>query len=103
MVFFRAGGLALLEEVRDSIVLKLVRQLQGEVFKRMKNRDWVKRRDQRELIRVCQRQFRMFIDLRDWGEIDFMNIHYVNFILKNLHDLNLNILCKRKSSLVQGM
>lgn len=67
MVFFRAGGLALLEEIRDAIVLKLVRQLQAEVFKKFKMRDWEKRRDQRELIRVCQRQFRKYIALRDWG------------------------------------
>ena len=67
MVFFRAGGLALLEEIRDAIVLKLLRQLQAEVFKRFRLRDWVKRRDQRELIRVCQRQFRKYIALRDWG------------------------------------
>ena len=67
MVFFRAGGLAHLEEIRDAIVLKLVRQLQAEVYKRIKKEDWEKRRDQKELIRVCQRQFRKFIALRDWG------------------------------------
>ena len=67
MVFFRAGGLALLEEIRDAIVLKLVRQLQAEVYKKIKKEDWEKRRDQKELIRVCQRQFRKFIALRDWG------------------------------------
>merc|ERR1719300_594631 len=33
MVFFRAGALAILEEKRDEIVLKLVRYLQGEFFK----------------------------------------------------------------------
>ena len=68
MVFFRAGGLALLEVARDAIVLKLVRQLQAEVYKKIKSEDWKKRRDQKELIRVCQRQFRKFIALRDWGE-----------------------------------
>merc|ERR1719204_2922708 len=31
LVFFRAGALALLEEMRDDIVLKLLRMLQGEI------------------------------------------------------------------------
>ena len=76
MVFFRAGGLALLEEARDAIVLKLVRQLQAEVFKKIKSEDWKKRRDQKELIRVCQRQFRKFIALRDWGEYISILSHF---------------------------
>merc|ERR1711962_247729 len=37
LVFFRAGALAMLEEARDDIVLKLVRYMQGEVLKRMRN------------------------------------------------------------------
>merc|ERR1711962_624741 len=67
LVFFRAGALAFLEEKRDDIVLKLVRFLQGEVLKRIKGVSFGKRRDQRELIKVCQRQFRKYIALRDWG------------------------------------
>merc|ERR1719309_1201733 len=67
MVFFRAGALAVLEESRDDIVLKLVRFLQGECLKRIKYRDFGKRRDQRELIKVCQRNFRKYISLREWG------------------------------------
>jgi len=67
LVFFRAGALAFLEEKRDDIVLKLVRFLQGEVYKRIKGASYCKRRDQRELIKVCQRQFRKYIALRDWG------------------------------------
>ena len=80
MVFFRAGGLALLEEFRDNIVLKLVRQLQAEVISRFRLREWKKRRDQRELIRVCQRQFRKYIALRDWGEYSFSDNIYKTFI-----------------------
>merc|ERR1712042_164040 len=67
LVFFRAGALAFLEEKRDDIVLKLVRFLQGEVLKRIKGVSFGKRRDQRELIKVCQRQFRKYMALRDWG------------------------------------
>merc|ERR1712088_533725 len=67
LVFFRAGALAGLEEARDDIVLKLVRFLQGEVLKRIKNQAYFKKRDQRELLVVSQRNFRKFLSLRNWG------------------------------------
>merc|ERR1719411_2167990 len=67
LVFFRAGALAGLEEARDDIVLKLVRFLQGEVLKRIKNEVYFKKRDQRELLIVAQRNFRKFMSLRSWG------------------------------------
>merc|ERR1712087_236431 len=57
LVFFRAGALAGLEEKRDELVLKLVRMIQGEVFKRIRGKEFAKRRDQRELIKVAQRNF----------------------------------------------
>merc|ERR1711892_986413 len=66
-VFFRAGALAFLEEKRDDIVIKLLRMLQGQSFKHIKSKTYVKRRDQRELIKVCQRNFRKYMALRDWG------------------------------------
>merc|ERR1711935_294544 len=67
LVFFRAGALAGLEEARDEIVLKLLRKLQGQIFKHIKYKQYEKKRDQRELIVVCQRAFRRYIQLRDWG------------------------------------
>merc|ERR1719260_600451 len=67
LVFFRAGALAFLEENRDDLVLKLLRMLQGQVYKRIKGKLYEKRRDQRELIKVCQRNFRKYMALRDWG------------------------------------
>merc|ERR1719471_2377163 len=54
LVFFRAGALAFLEEKRDDIVLKLLRMMQGQVFKHIKTKLFEKKRDQRELIKVCQ-------------------------------------------------
>merc|ERR1719437_141871 len=67
LVFFRAGALAGLEEARDDLVLKWVRMIQGEVLKRVRGKVYEKKRDQRELIKVCQRNFRKFLAMRDWG------------------------------------
>merc|ERR1711937_1088862 len=67
LVFFRAGALAGLEEARDELVLKLIRLLQGEVYKRIRGAVYEKKRDQRELIKVVQRQFRQYLQMRDWG------------------------------------
>merc|ERR1712038_1671224 len=67
MVFFRAGALAALEEARDGIVLKLVRSLQGTAYQRIRGAVYQKRRDQRELMKVCQRNFRKYMELRTWG------------------------------------
>merc|ERR1712200_315685 len=67
LVFFRAGALAKLEEARDEIVMKLVRYLQGQAYQIIRCKTYAKRRDQRELLVVCQRQFRKFLQMRDWG------------------------------------
>merc|ERR1719494_907428 len=67
LVFFRAGALAFLEEKRDDIVIKLLRMIQGQVYKHIKSKIFEKKRDQRELIKVAQRNFRKYMALRDWG------------------------------------
>merc|ERR1719200_104983 len=67
LVFFRAGSLAKLEEARDDLVIKWVRFIQGEVLKRIRGRVYAGKRDQRELIKVCQRNFRKYLQMRDWG------------------------------------
>merc|ERR1719479_561387 len=67
LVFFRAGALAKLEEDRDELVLKWLRMIQGEIYKRIRGRIYEKKRDQRELLVVCQRNFRKYMALRDWG------------------------------------
>merc|ERR1711994_278412 len=67
LVFFRAGALAGLEEARDELVLKWVRMIQGEVLKRVRGRVYEQKRDQRELIKVAQRNFRKYLAMRDWG------------------------------------
>merc|ERR1712156_683098 len=66
-VFFRAGALAGLEENRDNIVLKLVRWLQGQCYGWIKRAVYNVKFDQRELMKVIQRNFRKFASLRNWG------------------------------------
>ena len=67
LVFFRAGALAFLEENRDDIVHILLRKMQGEAFRVLRMRVFEKKRDQRELIKVAQRNLRKYMALRDWG------------------------------------
>merc|ERR1712095_135948 len=64
LVFFRAGALAMLEEARDDIVLKLVRYMQGEALKKIRGAVYQRKYNQRELIKVCQRQFRKYMSMR---------------------------------------
>merc|ERR1719410_991873 len=66
-VFFRAGALAGLEEERDGIVLKLVRWLQGQCYGYIRRKVYQVKFDQRELMKVIQRNFRKFASLRNWG------------------------------------
>merc|ERR1712088_279945 len=67
LVFFRAGSLGGLEEERDKLVIKWVRFIQGEVLKRVRGQVYKKKFDQRELIKVGQRNFRKYLASRDWG------------------------------------
>ena len=52
---------------RDKLVIKWVRMIQGEAFKRIRGYVYKKKYDQRELIKVGQRNFRKYLDNRDWG------------------------------------
>ena len=52
---------------RDKLVIKWVRMIQGEVLKRVRGFVYQKKYDQRELIKVGQRNFRKYLASRDWG------------------------------------
>merc|ERR550519_3342738 len=67
LVFFRAGALAGLEEARDDIVMKLIRFMQGHALSLIRGKVYAKRRDQRELLLVIQRNFREYLSMRSWG------------------------------------
>merc|ERR1712086_678058 len=66
-VFFRAGALAFLEELRDGIVLKLVRWMQRQRYGLIRRKVYNNKNDQRELMKVIQRNFRKFQSMREWG------------------------------------
>merc|ERR1719195_44531 len=66
-VFFRAGALAALEEARDGIVLKLVRWMQGQCYGIIQRKKYQKKADQRNLMKCIQRNFRKYMQLRNWG------------------------------------
>merc|ERR1711963_1088890 len=66
-VFFRAGALAGLEEVRDGTVLRLVRWMQGQAYGYIRRKVYNTKNDQRELMKVIQRNFRKFQSMREWG------------------------------------
>ena len=66
-IFFRAGVLGYLEEVRDDMVTKLIRMMQGHCTALIRRRDYQKRLKQRKLLNVIQRTFRKYLSLRHWG------------------------------------
>ncbi|CAB4064359.1 MYH6_7 [Lepeophtheirus salmonis] len=66
-VFFRAGALALLEEMRDTIVVRLIRWLQARFYGSLARKKYDKKAEQRKLLIVIQRNFRKFMQLRNWG------------------------------------
>ena len=66
-VFFKAGALAALEECRDEIVMKLLRNTQGQCFAYLRRKVYQQKSDQRELMKVIQRNFKKYFDLREWG------------------------------------
>ena len=66
-IFFRAGVLGYLEEVRDDMVTSLTRKLQGALLAHLRRKEFRKRQDQRRLLAVIQRVFRRYLTLRHWG------------------------------------
>ena len=59
-VFFKAGALAGLEECRDDIVTTLVRHMQGQALGHMRRKVYQQKHDQRELMKVIQRNYRKY-------------------------------------------
>merc|ERR1712066_224026 len=66
-IFFRAGVLGYLEELRDDIVNKLIRFLQGACYGHIRRKVYNFKKAQREYVKVIQRNFRTFMRLRNWA------------------------------------
>ena len=71
-VFFKAGSLAQLEECRDDVVNKIIRNLQGQCFGMLRRKVYQQKFDQRDLMRVIQRNYRKYMGLRDWMWFDLV-------------------------------
>ena len=86
LVFFRAGALAKFEEARDNLVIKWVNFIQGEVLKRVCGKVYTAKRDQREPIKVAQRNFRKYLQMRDWGWLIIIQKTRAMIVLSNLQE-----------------
>eukprot|EP00091_Calanus_sinicus_P005051 TRINITY_DN15415_c0_g1_i1.p1 TRINITY_DN15415_c0_g1~~TRINITY_DN15415_c0_g1_i1.p1 ORF type:complete len:343 (+),score=84.62 TRINITY_DN15415_c0_g1_i1:257-1285(+) len=65
-VFFRAGALAVLEEVRDDVVTDLICKLQGSIRGKESRKQYKQRVTKREMVQVAQRNFRKFLKMKNW-------------------------------------
>ena len=66
-VFFKAGALAALEEARDDVVMGLLRFTQAQCYGYIRRKVYQQKHDQRELMKVIQRNYRKYFELREWG------------------------------------
>ena len=65
-MFFRAGTIGVLEEIRDNKVKTIVQQIQGICRGYLGRKEYKKQVTKRKLIPVLQRNFRKFLFFRDW-------------------------------------
>merc|ERR1711981_1413153 len=66
-VFFRAGSMGILEEVRDDCIKKIIQFLQGIGRGYCKRKDYKIDIAKRNYIPVMQRNFKKFMFFRDWS------------------------------------
>merc|ERR1719315_522244 len=66
-VFFRAGVLGQLEELRDERVAKIMTWLQAAIRGYLCRKSYKKLQDQRIALCVVQRNLRKYMKLRTWG------------------------------------
>jgi myosin heavy chain 6/7 len=65
-VFFRAGVLGELEEIRDDKLSRIITWLQSAVRRYNTVRDYKKLHDQRKALEIVQRSLKSYIRLRCW-------------------------------------
>merc|ERR1712150_87255 len=72
-VFFRAGFLAVLEELRDDKLASIFIGVQARIRVKIEKSEFVKRLERREASRIIQSNIRAFLYVRDW---EWMKIMY---------------------------
>lgn len=65
-VFFRAGVLGQMEELRDERLGKIVTWMQSWVRGYLSRKEFKKLQEQRLALQVCQRNLRKYLKLRTW-------------------------------------
>lgn len=65
-VFFKAGVLGQLEELRDNAVCKIISMLQAQIRSFMMKREYKKMLEQRLAQTVLQRNIKAYLSLRNW-------------------------------------
>merc|ERR1712080_458309 len=78
-VFFRAGSMGILEEVRDDCIKKIIQYLQGIGRGYCKRKDYKIEIAKREYIPIMQRNFKKYMFFRDWSWYYLVN-HTKRFI-----------------------
>ena len=66
-VFFKAGVLGELEEIRDDRLGKIVGWLQAWIRGKLSRIHFIKLQEQREALMVVQRNLRKYLKLKNWG------------------------------------
>jgi myosin heavy chain 6/7 len=65
-VFFKAGTLGQLEDMRDAALSKIVASLQGQIRGYLMRKEYKKMLEQRLALSVLQRNCRKYLSLRNW-------------------------------------
>jgi myosin heavy chain 6/7 len=66
-VFFKAGTLGHLEDLRDTALSQIIARLQGQVRGFVMKKDYKKMLEQRLALSVLQRNIRKYLSLRNWA------------------------------------
>ena len=72
-VFFRAGFLAVLEELRDDKIASICIGIQSRIRFKLEKKEFVKKLERRESARIIQSNIRAFLYIKDW---EWMKIMY---------------------------
>ncbi|UJR08396.1 hypothetical protein I4U23_012667 [Adineta vaga] len=65
-VFFKAGTLGQLEDLRDQALSKIISALQGQIRGYIMKKEYKKKLEQRLALSVVQRNLRKYLSLRNW-------------------------------------